>query len=403
MLTTLIYRSRLCDTVPFKAIEDMVVRANLRNGQENITGILLFNGLHFFQLLEGPEESVKKVYQQICNDPRHYNVVELMCDYAPSRRFGKSGMELFDLRKYEQDVVLQAVLNKGTTRYQLIYNDRALNFFRSFVLTSAKESYYEIPAVDSWHFKADTLADNKKTTPSVLAENIYFQPLVDPLSKQIVSLEIRDSRPEYPHADSVLTSDEYYQADLNAKKIAFAAGSHLIEKNEILSVSLMPMTLVKVAGAVDFLLTEIAANNLIPEQVVIQFTENEVISQFDEFADAVKGLKAAGISIGIDRFGSGFAGLQLLARFQPDRIKISRELITAVHKSGPRQAIILAIIKCCSSLEIQISVDGVEQPEEWMWLESVGIEHFQGTLFSTPESGKIPSISWPEKLNDGAI
>ncbi|HHF8047031.1 TPA: blue light-responsive regulator BluF, partial [Escherichia coli] len=112
---------------------------------------------------------------------------------------------------------------------------------------------------------------------------------------------------------------------------------------------------------------------------------------------AIKSLKAAGISVEIDHFGAGFAGLLLLSRFQPDRIKISQELITNVHKSGPRQAIIQAIIKCCTSLEIQVSAMGVATPEEWMWLESAGIEMFQGDLFAKAKLNGIPSIAWPEK------
>ncbi|SUX73313.1 signal transduction protein [Citrobacter freundii] len=134
-----------------------------------------------------------------------------------------------------------------------------------------------------------------------------------------------------------------------------------------------------------------------PEQIIVEFTESEVISRFDTFAQAVKSLKAAGICVAIDHFGAGFAGLQLLSRFQPDRIKISRELITDVHKSGPRQAIIQAIIKCCASLEIMISAVGVEKPEEWMWLESAGIEIFQGNLFAKACLNGIPSVAWPEK------
>ena len=100
------------------------------------------------------------------------------------------------------------------------------------------------------------------------------------------------------------------------------------------------MTLVNEPDAVSFLLNEIKANALVPEQIIVEFTESEVISRFDEFAEAIKSLKAAGISVAIDHFGAGFAGLLLLSRFQPDRIKISQELITNVHKSGPRQAII---------------------------------------------------------------
>ncbi|WP_230586659.1 BLUF domain-containing protein, partial [Cronobacter malonaticus] len=118
MLTTIIYRSHICDDVPVTVLEEMVNAANNKNGQADVTGILLFNGRHFFQLLEGPEENVKAIYRAICADTRHYNLVELLCDYAPSRRFGKSGMELFDLRDYERDEVLQHVLNKGTSKYQ---------------------------------------------------------------------------------------------------------------------------------------------------------------------------------------------------------------------------------------------------------------------------------------------
>ena len=99
----------------------------------------------------------------------------------------------------------------------------------------------------------------------------------------------------------------------------------------------------------------------------------------------------------VDHFGAGYAGLLLLSRFQPDRIKISRELIADVHKSGPRQAIIQAIIKCCTSLEIQLSAVGIEKPEEWMWLESAGIELFQGNLFAAALLNGTPSVAWPER------
>jgi hypothetical protein len=57
MLTTIIYRSHICEDVPVKALEAMVAAANSKNQQSNVTGILLFNGTHFFQLLEGPVRS----------------------------------------------------------------------------------------------------------------------------------------------------------------------------------------------------------------------------------------------------------------------------------------------------------------------------------------------------------
>ncbi|WAD31844.1 diguanylate phosphodiesterase [Citrobacter braakii] len=402
MLTTIIYRSHLRDDAPLKALEDMVTAANIKNRRSNVTGILLFNGHHFFQLLEGPEEQVKEIYRCICNDPRHHNIVELMCDYAPARRFGKVGMELFDLQKHERNDVLQAVLNKGTSKFQLTYDDRALQFFRTFVLATEKSSYFEIPAPDYWSFITDntcTILD-ESTLPSDTDFSFAFQPIIDPMSQRVIALEalIRGKDGETPAAYfDKFKPEDVYTADLQSKKTAFAMASALKLNHKMLSVNLLPMTLVNKPDAVSFLINEIAAHGLVPEQIIVEFTESEVISRFDTFAQAVKSLKAAGICVAIDHFGAGFAGLQLLSRFQPDRIKISRELITDVHKSGPRQAIIQAIIKCCASLEIMISAVGVEKPEEWMWLESAGIEIFQGNLFAKACLNGIPSVAWPEK------
>ncbi|HBI08792.1 MAG TPA: diguanylate phosphodiesterase [Franconibacter pulveris] len=402
MLTTIIYRSHICDDVPVKTLEEMVATANLKNGEAGVTGILLFNGTHFFQLLEGPEEGVLPIYNHICEDDRHYNVVELMRDYAPSRRFGKAGMELFDLREYDSDEVLQTVLDKGTSKYQLTYDDRALQFFRTFVEAREKENYFEIPPGDSWDFISD---GNAVKPENLVIDNaadcsFAFQPIIDPLAQEVVSLEalIRTPSGDAPQAYfESLSGDAIYEADLNSKKVAFAMARALNLGEQMLSVNLLPMTLVKVPDAVSVLLQEIKANGLVPDQVIVEFTESEVISRLDEFTDAVKLLKAAGIQLAIDHFGAGFAGLSLLAQFQPDRVKINRALIKDVHKSGPRQAIIQGIIKSCASLEISVCAVGVEKAEEWMWLESAGISLFQGHLFAGPEFGGIPAVAWPEK------
>ncbi|EKY1944625.1 diguanylate phosphodiesterase [Cronobacter turicensis] len=401
MLTTIIYRSHICDDVPVTVLEEMVNAANNKNGQADVTGILLFNGRHFFQLLEGPEENVKSIYSAICADTRHYNLVELLCDYAPSRRFGKSGMELFDLRDYERDEVLQHVLNKGTSKYQLVYGDRALQFFQTFVEATEKENYFEIPPGDSWDFITE---DDGVTAPAIAATNsdsrFAFQPIIDPLAREVVSLEalLRTSDGASPQTFfEGLEGEALYKADLKSKKTAFEIAGALRIGQQTLCVNLHPMTLVKIPGAVEYLVQEIQANGLVPDQVIVEFTESEVISRLDEFTDAIRQLKAAGLRVAIDHFGAGFAGLLLLAQFQPDRIKINRELIRDVHKSGPRQAIVQALIKCCASLEIAISAVGVEKAEEWMWLESAGITLFQGHLFAKPALGGIPAVAWPEK------
>ncbi|TYS09313.1 EAL domain-containing protein, partial [Enterobacter hormaechei] len=67
-----------------------------------------------------------------------------------------------------------------------------------------------------------------------------------------------------------------------------------------------------------------------------------------------------------------------------------------IHKDGSKQAILQSLIRCGELLEIRICATGVEQPEEWMWLESAGIFCFQGNLFSKYDKNGYLKIFWPE-------
>ncbi|MDS1416712.1 diguanylate phosphodiesterase, partial [Klebsiella pneumoniae] len=91
MLTTLIYRSQVHPDRPPVDLDALVHRASSKNLPLGITGILLFNGLQFFQVLEGTEEALESLFSEIQSDPRHRDVVELMRDYSAYRRFHGTG------------------------------------------------------------------------------------------------------------------------------------------------------------------------------------------------------------------------------------------------------------------------------------------------------------------------
>lgn len=401
MLSTLIYRSRLSPGCDAPALQQIVAKAQARNAALKITGILLFDGDYFLQVLEGTDEAVRRVYASICRDPRHYNLVELMRDYAPGRRFGNLGMELFDLRHYARDSILDAVLEKGTSRYNLVYDDRALKFIRSFVEGQWRPHRLSCPDSANWRL---TTRETAFALPPSLHDDqpcqFALQPIIDPVRGQISSLEalIRGTDGGSP-ADyfASVPPEKVYEADLLSKNYAFALAKRIGIGNHKIAVNLLPMSLVMVPNAVEILLEQIASNGLIPEQVVVEVTEDEVISRFDEFAIAIRQLRYAGIALAIDDFGSGFAGLSLLSKFQPEKLKLDRSLISDIHINGPKQAIVQAIINCCSALEITIVAEGIEKIEEWCWLQAAGIQRFQGYLFARPLLNGVPAIAWPGK------
>ncbi|HEW9969189.1 TPA: diguanylate phosphodiesterase [Enterobacter cloacae] len=399
MLTTLIYRSQLNLSCRSAELSALVERARIRNTNQNITGVLLSNGSDVMQILEGSEESVVKLFHKIRDDQRHSGVVELMRDYGPRRRFNNAGMLLFDLQVQSPKEVLQSVLDYSQLESYLTSDDRVFKFIQSFI-TGKHAGNSRAPAdAAKWTLSREKAPFGEAV--GLIADQICqfaLQPIVEPSEGKISSLEalIRSNDGGSPeHFFKTLDQDKIYEVDLQTKKYAFALAEKLGIGSHKIAVNLLPMSLVNVPGAVEFLVDQISLHGLQPEQVIIEVTENEMISGFNKFNSAIKRLRGEGIGLAIDDFGSGYAGLSLLTRFQPDKIKIDREIVSNIHLSGAKQAIVRSIVSCCTDLEITLVAEGIEKLEEWCWLESAGIRRFQGFLFARPQLNGVGDIHWP--------
>lgn len=401
MLTTLIYRSQLNSSCePFKLIS-LVEKAKQRNAGLSITGILLFNGTEFLQILEGKEESVVTLFHKIRADKRHHGVVELMRDYGPRRRFENVGMLLFDLQVDTPKSVLESVLRYSKLESYLTSEDRVFKFIQSFITRQKKPGDDGLFRPDCWKLESE-IAPFGRGVEGLMTNQICqfaFQPIVEPSEGKITSLEalIRGNDGGSPERFfSAIPADKLYEIDLQTKAYAFALAEKIGIGDHKIAINLLPGSLINVPDAVEFLVDNIARHHLFPEQVVVEVTENEMISGFNQFISAIKQLRVAGIGLAIDDFGSGYAGLSLLTKFQPDKIKIDREIVSDIHLSGPKQAIVKSIVSCCTDMEITLVAEGIEKMEEWCWLESAGIKRFQGFLFARPQLNGVGDIHWPQ-------
>lgn len=399
MLTTLIYRSQLNSSCESLSLTSLVDKARGNNSALNITGILLFNGVEFLQILEGNEEIVDGLFNTIALDDRHHSIVELMRDYAPRRRFEDVGMLLYDLRVASSESVLSSVLHYSKLESYLAAEDRVFKFIQSFIKQNRQPEPAASDSASKWRLEAERPPfSGCDLVPDQMCQ-FALQPIVEPASGKISSLEalIRGNDGGSPeHFFSSITPDNLYHVDLQTKAYAFALAEKIGIGDHKIAINLLPMSLVNVPGAVDFLMDQIRLHGLVPEQVVVEVTENEMISGFNQFNSAIKQLRAAGIGLAIDDFGSGYAGLSLLTRFQPDKIKIDREIVSNIHLSGPKQAIVKSIVSCCTDMGIALVAEGIEKMEEWCWLETAGIRRFQGFLFARPQLNGVGTIHWPK-------
>ena len=136
--------------------------------------------------------------------------------------------------------------------------------------------------------------------------------------------------------------------------------------------------------------------NFFPERLVVEVTEGEVLGNQERFTDLMDVYRGLGMRLAIDDFGSVYSGLNLLADFQPDQIKLDKNLARGISGRGPRQAVVRGIMQVCRDLEIGLIAEGIETPDEFHWCCDVGVTLFQGFLFGRPGFELLPPVHLPE-------
>ncbi len=96
-LIQLIYASAA--TKPFNQddLRELLLKARTTNSGLDISGLLLYHRLSFFQILEGEEQVVDELYGRICHDPRHSRLVLLSKATVKKRTFGAWSMGFVDV------------------------------------------------------------------------------------------------------------------------------------------------------------------------------------------------------------------------------------------------------------------------------------------------------------------
>jgi EAL domain-containing protein (putative c-di-GMP-specific phosphodiesterase class I) len=109
--------------------------------------------------------------------------------------------------------------------------------------------------------------------------------------------------------------------------------------------------------------------------------------------------RGQGVRLAIDDFGAGYSGLNLLADFQPDLIKLDMHLVRDIDRAGPRQAIARAVLQVCDDLGIEVIAEGVETVGEYHWLRRVGVRLFQGYLLGRPAFESLCMPVFPDLVS----
>jgi len=95
-------------------------------------------------------------------------------------------------------------------------------------------------------------------------------------------------------------------------------------------------------------------------------------------------LKALGVRISMDDFGSGYSSLSYLQAFPFDKIKVDRTFVVNLGRNPQSAAIISAVIDLGHGLDMSIVAEGVETAEQLAFLAEEGCDAVQGYLIGKP-------------------
>ncbi|MGG7620800.1 sensor domain-containing protein [Bacillus coreaensis] len=125
---------------------------------------------------------------------------------------------------------------------------------------------------------------------------------------------------------------------------------------------------------------------LLPSSLELEVTESMLINEDQEISKVLKNLRALGVCISIDDFGTGNSSISYLKRLSVDVLKIDRSFITGLPDAKENAAITSAMINLAHDLNIKVVCEGIETEEELATIIEMNSDEVQGYFISYPLS-----------------
>lgn len=120
-----------------------------------------------------------------------------------------------------------------------------------------------------------------------------------------------------------------------------------------------------------------------PSSLELELTETALQSG-NATVKSLRELRNLGVGIALDDFGAGYSSLASLEQLSLSRVKIDRSLIANVDQEPRSKSIARSIIDLCRSLNLEVTVEGIERREQFHFLRQCESVDVQGYLFARP-------------------
>lgn len=223
---------------------------------------------------------------------------------------------------------------------------------------------------------------------------LHYQPQLRPGHRGIHAVEALarwhdPERGEIPPARFVALAEETGEIDALSRWALRAACRQMADwRNrgvpvEKIAVNLSPLNF-RDRRLPDFIRGRLAEYALSGDWLTLEITEGLVMEMTPDTLDVLNELRALGIGLSVDDFGTAFSSLSSLAHLPVTELKIDRSFIDRCTHEKRAQAIVSAVIGIGQSLDLTVVAEGVETAAQYRLLQQLGCPVLQGFLFSRP-------------------
>lgn len=235
----------------------------------------------------------------------------------------------------------------------------------------------------------------RSAPPLAFEFTMAFQPILDLDSGRPFAYEALVRGTNGEGAGTILsqvTDDNRYQFDqacrVKAIELAAGLGLHRLEDCR-LSINFLPNAIYRPETCIRSTLSACSKFDFPSQRLMFEVTEGERVDDAAHLIRIFKDYRRRGFLTAIDDFGAGYAGLNLLAAFQPQVLKLDMELTRNIDTEPVRQAIVAGIALVAGRLDITLVAEGVESEGERDTLYALGVRYQQGYLFARPIIGAL--------------
>jgi diguanylate cyclase (GGDEF)-like protein len=143
----------------------------------------------------------------------------------------------------------------------------------------------------------------------------------------------------------------------------------------------------------DDMLQSMAAQGLRPDQIVIEITENQKVTDFSVFREVLARYRRLGYSFAIDDLGEGFSNLRMWSEIRPEFVKIDRHFISGIANDVLKFRLVRAMVEIAEACHATLIAEGIEEESEFATIRDLGIRCGQGYLICRPQPLPEPEPS----------